>query len=188
MAVNKTILLLLLVALNAPASAQLRNAYVDSSMLNRPAPAFSLRDLDGHAVSLSDYKGKVLVLDFWATWCRPCRMSFPAMQMLMDKYKADPDVRFLFVDTREKSDTTVDLARKILAENHYTFPVALDQWRDGANKDKVLKEFGGQAIPLKLVIDKQGVVRFLELGYNPNGAPEDFVSEFSEQIEQVRRL
>src|ERR1700754_1863990 len=54
--------------------------------INIPAPDFSLKDLNGKTVSLADYKGKTLVIDFWATWCVPCRESFPAVKMVMDKY------------------------------------------------------------------------------------------------------
>src|SRR5690606_41666590 len=70
----------------------------------RPAPGFSLKDLDGKEVSLEDLKGKVVVLDFWATWCAPCIKSFPAMQMAVDKYKEDPEVAFLFINTWERQE------------------------------------------------------------------------------------
>src|ERR1700749_3607746 len=71
------------------------------SMLNDKAPNFILKDINGKTVSLADYKGKVLILDFWATWCVPCRNSFPAVKMAVEKYKNDPDVKILFSDTRE---------------------------------------------------------------------------------------
>lgn len=77
------------------------------SMLNSPAPHFILKDLNGKTVSLSDYKGKTLVLEFWATWCPYCRKSFPSTQLLLNKYKDDANVKFLFIDTREKKITTL---------------------------------------------------------------------------------
>jgi hypothetical protein len=69
------------------------------SMLNETAPAFALLDLDGKNINVEDLKCKVVVVDFWATWCGPCKASFPGMQKMVNKYKEDPNVKFIFIDT-----------------------------------------------------------------------------------------
>src|SRR5690554_8083345 len=79
-----------------------------------PAPDFTLEDLEGNTVSLKDLEGKVVVLDFWATWCAPCIKSFPAMQMAVNKYKDDPEVEFLFINTWEQRDEPKDMIQQLM--------------------------------------------------------------------------
>ena len=98
-----------------------------TTMINQPAPDFMLKDADGKTVSLSGLKGKVVIVDFWATWCGFCKLSFPGMQIAVDKFKNNPDVKFLFLDTREKSDSYFGDAKKFIAENKYTFHVIFDE-------------------------------------------------------------
>src|SRR5690606_7287611 len=68
----------------------------------KPAPAFELLNLKGETVSLANLKGKVVVLDFWATWCQPCIRSFPGMQAAQEMYEDDDEVQFLFINTWER--------------------------------------------------------------------------------------
>ncbi|HKC34450.1 MAG TPA: TlpA disulfide reductase family protein, partial [Chitinophagaceae bacterium] len=74
------------------------------SMINEKAPVFALVDLNGKKVDLGELKGKVVIVDFWATWCGPCKASFPGMQKMVSKYKEDPNVKFVFIDTWERGD------------------------------------------------------------------------------------
>lgn len=115
------------------------------------APDFTLPNMEGKSLKLSDSRGKVVVLDFWATWCGPCRASFPNMQTLVKQYK-DKNVVFFFVDTWQQGSpkTIKDEVQKFLTTNKYTFNVLFDFKLDLAAKYKIV------AIPTKIVIDKNG--------------------------------
>jgi thiol-disulfide isomerase/thioredoxin len=112
---------------------------------------FTLTNLDGKDVKLSDYKGKVVVLNFWATWCGPCRASFPHMQELVAEYK-NKDVVFFFVDTWQEGTPSIikKEVSKFLTDNKYNFNVLFDYKQDIVAKYKI------EAIPTKIVIDKKG--------------------------------
>ncbi len=136
---------------------------LESEMVKTKAPDFSLMDRDGKKVSLSDYKGKVVILDFWATWCIPCIGSFPAMQNAIDKYKTNPDVAFLFINTSQQEENYKELVNKFFAKHkNYTFHVLYDEMRKPENS--VAKAFDVTGLPTKIVIDKEGYVRFKSAG------------------------
>ncbi len=150
---------------------------------NETAPDFSLVNMDGKAVRLSDLKGKTVILDFWATWCGPCRASFPAMQQLVDYYKSNPDIVFLFIDTFEGNTggTTVDKmksgAKKIMEEKNYSFHVVFDSGDTVASKYKV------NSIPAKFVIDKNGIIRYRAVG---SGIYSNLIDEMVAMIKEVQ--
>lgn len=150
-------------------------------MIRKPAPAFSLRDLDGKKVSLTDLKGKIVILDFWATWCIPCKASFPGMQLAVKKYKNKPNVKFLFVDLWENGDYYADEVRKFINDNHYNFRVLLDERLSGGKNTKVGQLYGINAIPTKVVIDKKGDIRFVFTGNS--GTPNKILDEVTAMIE-----
>ncbi|RYZ28901.1 MAG: TlpA family protein disulfide reductase, partial [Chitinophagaceae bacterium] len=101
-------------------------AELAKNMINIPAPQFALKDMSGKEVSLSSLKGKVVVVDFWATWCGPCIASFPGMQTALNKFKNNPDVAFLFIDTWENDSNRVQKVTDFIAKNKYDFHVLYD--------------------------------------------------------------
>jgi len=118
---------------------------------------FKLKNLSGEMVQLSSLKSKVVVLDFWATWCGPCKASFPEMQELVNKYNADTGVVFLFIDTWETKEPQKikEMVATYMKDNKYGFNVLFDE------KDIVVKNYKVQGIPKKFVIDKKGNVVFI---------------------------
>jgi thiol-disulfide isomerase/thioredoxin len=153
------------------------------TMIDQPAPLFALKDLNGKSYSLTDLKGKVVIVDFWATWCGPCKASLPGMQMAVNKYKDDPNVIFLFVDTWENGDDYLSGVKKFIADNNYAFNVLLDEKGDDGRQSKVVSSFGVTGIPTKFIIDKNGHIRFKYIGYS--GTPEKLVDEVSNMVDMA---
>ena len=112
---------------------------------------FTLTNLEGKKITLSDYRGKVVVLDFWATWCGPCRASFPHMQEMVSEYK-NKDVEFFFIDTWQQGTPSIinKEVSKFIIESKYTFNVLFDYNQDIVTKYKI------EGIPTKILIDKKG--------------------------------
>jgi thiol-disulfide isomerase/thioredoxin len=132
---------------------------------------FTLTDLKGNAVRLSGFKGKTVVIDFWATWCGPCLASFPKMQQLVEKYKGK-DVEFLFINTWENAEkkTIQSKVEKLLKEKKYSFNVLYDF------EDKVVSQYKVEGIPTKFVISKEGKVIWA------NGSDDDLDALISLQL------
>ena len=163
-----------------------RLAELSKLMLKQTAPNFTLVDHKGKKVSLSDYRGKIVVLDFWATWCIPCLQAFPGMQKLIHKYEKDTGVVFLFVNTAETF--TKDLSKRInsyLKQNNYSFRVLIDEIdKSDVKTYKVQKQYEAFTIPLKVVVDQNGNIRFRTVGYL--GSDELVVKELTEFIEMLK--
>ncbi|MDN3582484.1 redoxin domain-containing protein [Mucilaginibacter flavus] len=157
---------------------------ITKQMINQPAAAFALKDFDGNTVSLASLKGKVVIVDFWATWCGPCKASFPGMQTAVNKYKDDADVKFLFVDTWENGDKYTDGVKKFIADKKYSFYVLLDEKGTDGRQSKVVSQFGVDGIPTKFVIDKSGNIRFKVVGFD--GSADGLVDEVSAMIDLAK--
>ena len=148
------------------------------SMLNEAAPQFGLLDLDGKKVNLQDLKNKVVIVDFWATWCGPCIASFPGMQKMVTKYKDDPEVKFVFIDTWEDGDKKEKGATDFMAKYKYDFHVLMD------NDNKVVESFKVSGIPTKFVVDKKGITRFKSVGYS--GSIDKLITELTAMIDMAK--
>jgi thiol-disulfide isomerase/thioredoxin len=147
------------------------------SMLSETAPAFALLDLEGKKVDITDLKGKVVVVDFWATWCGPCKASFPGMQKMVSKYKDNNNVKFIFIDTWEREENKEKNAADFIADNKYSFHVLMD------NDNKVVEQFKVDGIPTKFVIDKDGLIRFKSVGFD--GSDDKLVKELTAMIDMA---
>lgn len=111
------------------------------------APAFDLKTLEGKPLSLAEYKGKVILLNFWATWCGPCRAEIPDLVELQNKYKDQFQIIGLVVD-----DDDEEAVKKFVADSDINYPVALAS-------DEVRLEYGGiVALPTSFVLDDEGRV------------------------------
>lgn len=172
-----------LFATTIAAKAQTENAAPAKLSIGDMAPAFTLTDLNGKAVSLADYKGKTVVLDFWATWCGPCKASFPGMQVVVNKYKGNSNVVFLFIDVSERVPNYKDEISNYLTNSGYTFYTLAEPKNADGTKKKILLDYDVPGIPTKVVIDKAGYVRYKKVGFNPGMTPEELASEVSDMIE-----
>jgi len=153
-------------------------------MINIPAPAFTLKDLDGNPVSLASLKGKIVIVDFWATWCGPCKASMPGMQIAVNKYKNDPNVKFLFIDVWENGDDYLPKVKKFIGDNKYTFDVLVDEKDQSGQQAKVISRFKVDGIPTKFIIDGNGYIRFKHVGYD--GSTDAVVSVVSSMIDMAK--
>ncbi len=118
------------------------------------APAWTLKDVNGRPVSFSQFKGKVVVLDFWATWCPPCRSEIPGYVKLQEKYK-DQGLVIIGVSVDQDGPAVV---KKFAADFHMNYPVVMAD-------DSVVQAFGNpDAIPTTFIIDRDGKIRDKKVG------------------------
>ena len=115
-----------------------------------PAPDFTVYDIQGNEVHLSNYFGKPIVLNFWASWCGPCQMEMPDFQ---EKFlELGRDIQFLMVNMTDGSRETVQSASTFIVEKQYTFPVFFDTESDAAIT------YGAYSLPTTFFIDAEGNV------------------------------
>ncbi len=156
---------------------------MEEKMIDVEAPDFTLLDISGNKVSLTDYRGKIVVLDFWATWCAPCKASFPAMKKAVEKHS---DVVFLFIATQEKQDGALERVKNYITQNNYPFKVIMDEPSENNPKVfKVLESYKVSGIPTKIIIDTKGRQRFVSVGFTTDT---ELLNEMEAMIQIVKEL
>jgi cytochrome c biogenesis protein CcmG/thiol:disulfide interchange protein DsbE len=128
--------------------------------VDRPAPSFSLQTLAGDSVSLAEYRGKVVLVNFWGTWCEPCKREMPALQAANERY-GEQGLAIIGVnltDDEVVQGVTEEQVRQFVAQYNLTYPIALD--RDGS----VTNAFRVFPLPTSFFIDAQGHIRYVHVG------------------------
>jgi peroxiredoxin len=133
------------------------------------APPFTLPSRSGDVVSLDKLKGQVVMLNFWASWCGPCRQEMPLLDQMHKRYSA---LGFTMIGVNVEANTAD--AEKWLSQTPVTFPVLFDK------ENKVSKLYDVNAMPSTVFIDRKGNVRYLHRGYKPG--------DESEYLNQIRAL
>jgi len=133
---------------------------------------YTLTRLDGSPLKLDEQRGKVIVMNFWATWCGPCLTEMPLFEKAIAKYKGDKDVFFLAITTDEDRD----LVAPFLKQYKFNLPVAY--------ADYLNDHFEVSSIPTTIILDRKGEVSFRQAGFNPR---EDFIEALSEKIEDAKK-
>jgi peroxiredoxin len=133
------------------------------------APGFTLPSRSGDTVALDKLKGQVVMLNFWASWCGPCRHEMPLLDQMYKRYSA---LGFTLLGVNVEADTKD--AEKWLAQTPVTFPVVFDK------ENKVSKLYDVNAMPSSVFIDRKGNVRYLHRGYKDG--------DESEYLNQIRAL
>jgi peroxiredoxin len=127
-----------------------------AALTGKPAPEFALPSLDGRTVSLADYRGRNVVLSFWASWCGPCRLEAPVLRTFYDRTHQSAGYEVLAISL----DDTREAAQSAATELKMPFPVLLDVG------SKVASQYFVEGIPTLMVIDKDGKVRYSSVGFD----------------------
>ena len=134
-------------------------------LVGNPAPPFTMKTANGKGdFSMEKHKGKVVLVDFWATWCEPCKKSFPKLQELQTKYK--PNLVIVGISQDDENEGLQAFAKTYGAD----FPVG---WDDGKG---IAKKYNPKSMPSSYIVDKEGVVRFAHTGWH-DGEMEEIEKE-----------
>jgi thiol-disulfide isomerase/thioredoxin len=137
--------------------------------MNRPAPNFTLRDLGGQEVSLDQFKGKIVLMDFWATWCGPCRMTMPLLERLQKEYSS------VMVQLAVNQYEPIEEVREYVQSQGVHARVLLDE------EGSVSAAYRVGSIPMQVLIDREGILRYVQLGFSPS-----MTAELRMEIEKLR--
>lgn len=138
---------------------------------NDVAPDFALKSTQGSNVRLSEHRGEVILLNFWASWCGPCRQEMPQLDALQQRYNK---LGFSVVGVNVDKDSA--LANKLLKDIPVSFPVLLD------DTGTVSANYNVQSMPTTVLIDRDGNMRYLHKGYKPG-----YENDYEKQIKELIR-
>ena len=136
-----------------------------SGLAGQPAPDFALKSSTGENLRLSEYRGDVVMVNFWATWCGPCRQEMPLLDELYSRYQR---VGFSLLGVNIDDDSRK--AMNMISELGVSFPVLFDA------RKEVSKLYQVDAMPVTVIIDREGNVRYVHQGYKP-GYEEKYLDE-----------
>jgi peroxiredoxin len=130
--------------------------YGHAVTVNDAAPDFTLKSLEGSNLRLNEYRGQVVLINFWASWCGPCRQEMPLLDRIHQRY-SDAGFAVLGVNV----EGTLGPAQDIATKTGVTFPVLVDE------NQLVSELYDLEAMPSSVVVDRDGVVRYVHRGYKP---------------------
>jgi thiol-disulfide isomerase/thioredoxin len=175
--------------IKSPADSEKMHEELLRSMIKEKIDLYSFESMSGGRVDMAALKGKIIVIDFWATWCAPCKAALPGMQMAVNKYKDDSEVAFYFVATQEYKPGFKDELRQFVKDKGYSINVLFDnpdaEGRAQAVYSKYASKFRFSGIPHKLIIDGNGYLRWSSTGYY--GSPTKLADEISFIIDYLKK-
>ncbi|MFL6578631.1 MAG: TlpA family protein disulfide reductase [Povalibacter sp.] len=145
------------------------SAWAASRLIGKPAPDFALHSMKGENLRLSEHLGEVVVINFWATWCGPCRQEMPLIDDLYGKYKL-AGMTVLSVNIDETSERAAEMAHTLKV----SYPVLFD------GRQEVSRAYEVNSMPLTVMIDREGVVRQVFEGFKPG-----YEKRYAEQIREL---
>ena len=134
----------------------LLGAHTHAVAVQDQAPDFTLKSLEGGNLRLEEYRGQVVLINFWASWCGPCRQEMPLLDRLHHRYE---DTGFAVLGVNVEGE--VKPAQEIVDKTNVTFPVLIDE------DQKVSEMYNLEAMPSTVVVDRDGIVRYIHRGYKP---------------------
>lgn len=131
--------------------------------INSKAPEFTLPDISGRTISLNSFKGKVVYVNFWASWCGPCKMEFPQLETLAGKY-ADKGLIILAINQDKKRSAMQEFLGKF--PNTTSNMIILTD-----PNSSVISSYGPRAMPTSFLLDKEGIVKYIHFGFGESDPP-----------------
>ena len=136
-----------------------------------PAANFTLKSATGENIRLSEYRGQVVLINFWASWCGPCRQEFPHLDAIHQKYE---DLGFTVFGVNVEQDR--EMADKVLRDIPVSFPILFD------DQNQVSELYDVDAMPMTVLVDRNGEIRFMHRGYKPG-----YEAAYEKQVRELVR-